>query len=97
VQPYVYVPFIIFCVTQFLRLLCGLMALWFARNDPRRNEQLFKVFLELFRHGWFRPRRFSIRGLGVAGRRLAERLALRPQTHVRPDDDLNTLFKGDEA
>jgi hypothetical protein len=96
VQRYVYVPVIIFCATQFLRLLCGVMALWFARKDPKRNEQLFKVFLELFRHGWFRPGRFSIRSLGAAGRRVPERLAP-PQTHVRPDDDLNSLIKGDEA
>jgi hypothetical protein len=95
VQYHVYV-LIIFGVPLFFRLLCGVMALWLARQDPKRDEQLFNVFLELFRLGWAHPL-VSIRCQGAAGRKARERLAPPRQTHERPDDDLNTLIKGDEA
>jgi hypothetical protein len=72
------------------------MALWLARKDPKRDEQLFNVFLELFRLGWAHPL-VSIRRQGAAGRKARERLALPPQTHVRPNDNLNILTKRDEA
>jgi hypothetical protein len=95
VQYHVYV-LIIFGATLLFRLLCGVMALWFARKDPKRDEQLFNVFLELFRLGWAHPL-VSIRRQGAAGHKDRERLALPPQMHVRPDDNLNILTKRDEV
>lgn len=94
-QYHVYL-LIILGATLLFRLLCGVMALWLARKDPKRDEQLFNVFLELFRLGWAHPL-VSIRRQGAAGRKAREGLALPPQTHVQPDDNLNILTKRDEA
>lgn len=85
-RDHVYV-LIIVGATSLFRLLCGAMALWLARKDPKRDEQLFNVFLELFRLGWAHPL-VSIRR---QGHKVHERLTLPP-----PNDDLNALIKGDE-
>jgi hypothetical protein len=95
-MPYEVYVLIVFGVPLFFRLLCGVMALWLARKDPKRDEKLFNVFLELFRLGWAHPV-VSIRRRGAAGGKARERLALPPQTHERSDDNLNILTKCDET
>jgi hypothetical protein len=49
-----YVLFLIFVGMMLLfRLLCGAVALWLARNDPQRQQQLFDTALKLLtRRPW---------------------------------------------
>jgi hypothetical protein len=94
VQYHVYVLIIVGAPLIF-RLLCGVMVLWLARKDPKRDEQLFNTFLELVRLGWAHPL-VSIRRRGTAGRKASKVLALPPQSHEPRDDNLNILTKRDE-
>jgi hypothetical protein len=44
---YAIIPLIIWALPLLFKLLCGATALWLARNDPVRQQQVFEAALTL--------------------------------------------------